>query len=608
MNSVIEKVTQRIIERSKETRAIYLQRLEKARKKGPHRGILSCGNIAHGYAACSGSEKSDLKSMTKSNVGIISSYNDMLSAHEPYGKYPDLIKSAVYAAGGIAQFAGGVPAMCDGVTQGQPGMELSLFSRDTIALSAAIGLSHNMFDSAVFLGICDKIVPGLFMSAVSFGHLPCVFIPAGPMPSGLPNSEKARIRQEYAQGKVGRDVLLECESQSYHSAGTCTFYGTANSNQMVMEIMGLHLPGSSFVNPGTPLRDALTAYASKLATRITDLGTNYKPFGRLVNEKVIVNGIIGLLTTGGSTNHTMHLIAMAKVAGIQINWDDMADLSKVIPSLAKIYPNGQADINHFHAAGGVSLLVRELLDNGLLHEDVETIFGNSMRDYTLEPFLDGDELVWREGPNKTLDSDIISSVADPFSPEGGIAVFNGNLGRAVIKKSAVKPENRFVEAPCIIFDDQDKVAAAFKAGTVEKRDMVVVVRFQGPRSIGMPELHKLTPHLGALMDEGYNVALVTDGRMSGASGKIPSAIHLTPGGGEGGPIAKLRDGDVVRLDANNGELTVLVDEAEWSQREAVTKTFDETNYGMGRELFSLFRDKVSGAEEGATIFRLPGRE
>lgn len=598
MHPVIQQVTERILARSEKSRAIYLQRMEKARRKGPHRGALACGNLAHGFAACSAQEKTDLRSLTKANIGIISSYNDMLSAHQPYETYPALIKQACAEVGSVAQFAGGVPAMCDGVTQGQPGMELSLLSRDIIAMSAAVGLSHNMFDGAMMLGICDKIVPGLLMAALSFGHLPFVFVPAGPMPSGIPNKEKARVRQLYAEGKVGKDELLDSEAKSYHAPGTCTFYGTANSNQLVVEMMGLHLPGSSFVNPGTELRDALTKAAARQVTRLTDLGANYTPIGQIVDVKAVVNGIVGLLATGGSTNHTMHLVAVARSAGFIVNWDDFEDLSKATPLLAKIYPNGEADVNHFHQAGGMAVLIRELLDAGLVHEDVHTVAGFGLRRYTQIPELQNGELVWVDGPAKSLDDKVISSVAKPFKATGGVHVLAGNIGRGVIKTSSLREGTDIVEAPAVVFSDQHQLDAAFKAGTLNK-DCVVVVRFQGPKACGMPELHKLTPPLGVLQDRGFKVALVTDGRMSGASGKVPAAIHVTPEAIEGGPIARIQDGDMIRVNAQTGELQVLVDAAEFNARPLATCDMSESYYGMGREIFGGLRTVLTGAEQGA---------
>lgn len=598
MNPIVAKVTNDIIERSKTLRQQYLADMKKAEEHGPHRGKLSCGNLAHGFAACQPQEKQKLTLMEAANIGIVSSYNDMLSAHQPYEAYPSQIKAAVQEMGSIAQFAGGVPAMCDGVTQGQDGMELSLFSRDNIAQGAAIALSHNMFDAAVYLGICDKIVPGLLIAALRFGHLPSLFIPAGPMPSGITNAEKAAVRQRYAQGKATRDELLEAESSSYHSAGTCTFYGTANSNQLLVEMMGLQLPGSSFVNPDNPLRPALTKYASQLSTKITALGRDYRPLYEVVDERSIVNSIVGLLATGGSTNHTMHIVAYARAAGIIVTWDDFSALSKVVPLMTRIYPNGLADINHFHAAGGMAYLVKQLLKGGLLHEDVNTIVGKGLSHYTKEPFLDGEELVWREGPESSLDEEVIRPIENPFSAEGGLSLLKGNLGRSVIKVSAVKEENRVIEAPAAVFHSQNELAEAIGSGQL-KRDCVAVVRFQGPKALGMPELHKLTPFLGNLQDQGYKVALVTDGRMSGASGKVPAAIHLTPEALAGGLIAKIQDGDLVRLDANEGTLSVLISDEELNNRVAATQDLSDSHQGMGRELFSAQRILVSGAEQGA---------
>lgn len=597
----LAEVTERIVERSRASRADYVARMEVAKSSKVTRSTLACGNLAHGFAACGEQDKNTLKMMDSANVGIISAYNDMVSAHQPFQHFPELIKQAVNGMGCVAQVAGAVPAMCDGVTQGQDGMELSLFSRDTIAMATAVGLSHNMFDAALCLGVCDKIVPGLLIGALSFGHLPVIFVPAGPMPSGLPNKEKARIRQEYAEGKVGRDALLQCESDSYHSAGTCTFYGTANSNQLLMEAMGLHLPGSSFINPYTPLRDELTKAAAEQVCRITSLGSDYRPLYQVIDEKAIVNGIVALLATGGSTNHTMHIIAMARAAGVIVNWDDMSDLSDVVPLLTRIYPNGSADINHFQAAGGMSLLFRELLGAGLLHNDVLTVTGKGLKDYTQEPFLEEGKLVWRSGPDASLDADVISTADKPFSNNGGVKVLRGNLGRSVIKVSAVPTENYLVEAPAVVLHEQDDLKALYEAGELNK-DCVVVVRFQGPAAIGMPELHKLTPFLGSLQDKGYKVALVTDGRMSGASGKIPAAIHLTPEALHGGAIAKIQDGDMIRLDAHTGELTLLVDEAELVARDCATQDLSAHQFGMGREMFAGMRSLVSGAEEGASIF------
>lgn len=598
MNSQILEVTQRIIERSKDTRQEYLNKIEAARRQGPHRGVLSCGNLAHGFAACGSSEKADLRSMTKANVAIVSAYNDMLSAHQPYETYPSIIKEAVTAVGSVAQFAGGVPAMCDGVTQGQTGMDLSLMSRDIIAQATAVALSHNMFDASLMLGICDKIVPGQLIGSLTFGHLPTVFVPAGPMPSGIPNKEKARVRQEFALGKVGRDELLEAESQSYHSAGTCTFYGTANSNQLVVEMMGLHLPGSSFVNPGTPLRDALTKAAAVQATRLTDLGDNYTPIGHVVDANSIVNGLVGLLATGGSTNHTMHLIAVARAAGYIVNWDDFSDISSAVPLLTRIYPNGSADINHFVAAGGMSLLMKQLLDAGLLNNDVKTICGEGLDAYTKEPFLNDGELEWRDGPKASHDKEVLATVETPFKPDGGLSVLDGNLGRGVIKTSAMPTPHCHIKAPAVVFEDQFELDAAFKAGDLNK-DCIVVVRFQGPSAIGMPELHRLTPPLGVLQDQGYKVALVTDGRMSGASGKVPAAIHVTPEAYKGGLLAKVVDGDMIELNTQTGELTLCVDEATLAARTPKAADIAKHHVGMGREMFAAMRMNLTGAEEGA---------
>ncbi|GAA0852535.1 phosphogluconate dehydratase [Aliiglaciecola litoralis] len=598
MNSVINEVTERIIERSRQSRKQYLEKIDTARRQGPHRGVLSCGNLAHGFAACSTEEKSDLTSLTKSNIAIVSSYNDMLSAHQPYEQYPAILKQAIKDCGGVAQFAGGVPAMCDGVTQGNPGMDLSLMSRDVIALSAAVGLSHNMFDGALMLGICDKIVPGLLIGSLSFGHLPTVFVPAGPMPSGLPNKEKARVRQAYAQGKVGREELLEAESKSYHSAGTCTFYGTANSNQLVVEIMGLHLPGSSFVNPGTVLRDELTKAAARQVTRLTDLGDNYTPIGHIVDAKSIVNGLVGLLATGGSTNHTMHLVAVARAAGYEINWDDFSDISDAVPLLTRIYPNGSADINHFTAAGGMSLLFRELLNAGLLHNDVKTICGDGLERYTQEPKIKDGELTWVDGPQESYDTEVVASVAKPFKPDGGLSVLHGNLGRAVMKTSALRETHCRIKAPAVVFEDQFELSDAFKAGELDK-DCVVVVRFQGPAAIGMPELHSLTPPLGVLQDKGYKVALVTDGRMSGASGKVPAAIHVTPEAYHGGLLAKVQSGDIIEINTETGEMCLHVDSEVLAKRKAKIAQTDKHQVGMGREMFAGMRNSLTGAEQGA---------
>jgi phosphogluconate dehydratase len=600
MHPIIEKVTQEVIERSDKTRSAYLKYIDGIAKNGPIRSGMGCGNLAHGFAACSPGEKADLRGSQKANIAIITSYNDMLSAHQPYKDAPDLIKAAIKEAGGVAQVAGGVPAMCDGITQGQPGMELSLFSRDLIAMTTAIGMSHNMFDGALYLGVCDKIVPGLLIGALSFGHLPAVFVPAGPMPSGITNKEKARARQAYAIGKIGREELLAAESASYHSPGTCTFYGTANSNQMMMEIMGLHLPGSSFVNPYTPLRDELTKAAAKQVLKFTALGNDYRPIAHMVSEKAIINAVIGLLATGGSTNHTMHLIAIARASGINLNWDDFDRLSKAVPLIAKIYPNGPADVNHFHAAGGMGVLIAELLKNGLLHEDILTVADKcGMNNYTQEPKLIDDKLVWQSVSSESLDKEVLSTVQQPFATGGGLHVMQGNLGRGISKLSAVSADHQIVEAPAVVFDDQEDFLAAFKRGELEK-DFVAVIRFQGPRSNGMPELHKLTPPLGVLQDRGFKVALVTDGRMSGASGKVPSVIHLCPECEVGGPLAKVRNGDIVALNLQTGDCNVLVDEAEFNARVPWPNSAKNHHYGMGREMFGGFRLGASSAETGAS--------
>ncbi|WP_447843599.1 phosphogluconate dehydratase [Pseudomonas aeruginosa] len=600
MHPRVLEVTRRIQARSAATRQRYLEMVRAAASKGPHRGTLPCGNLAHGVAACGESDKQTLRLMNQANVAIVSAYNDMLSAHQPFERFPGLIKQALHEIGSVGQFAGGVPAMCDGVTQGEPGMELSLASRDVIAMSTAIALSHNMFDAALCLGVCDKIVPGLLIGSLRFGHLPTVFVPAGPMPTGISNKEKAAVRQLFAEGKATREELLASEMASYHAPGTCTFYGTANTNQLLVEVMGLHLPGASFVNPNTPLRDELTREAARQASRLTPENGNYVPMAEIVDEKAIVNSVVALLATGGSTNHTLHLLAIAQAAGIQLTWQDMSELSHVVPTLARIYPNGQADINHFQAAGGMSFLIRQLLDGGLLHEDVQTVAGPGLRRYTREPFLEDGRLVWREGPERSLDEAILRPLDKPFSAEGGLRLMEGNLGRGVMKVSAVAPEHQVVEAPVRIFHDQASLAAAFKAGELE-RDLVAVVRFQGLRANGMPELHKLTPFLGVLQDRGFKVALVTDGRMSGASGKVPAAIHVSPEAIAGGPLARLRDGDRVRVDGVNGELRVLVDDAEWQAR-SLEPAPQDGNLGCGRELFAFMRNAMSSAEEGACSF------
>lgn len=601
MNTTVKNVTQRIIERSKATRTAYLQKIEDATLNKVTRSKLPCSNLAHGFAACCIEDKNDLKNILKSNIGIISSYNDMLSAHKPYELYPEQIRKVLNEVGAVGQMAGGVPAMCDGVTQGEPGMELSLISRDIIAMSVAVGLSHNMFDGALYLGICDKIVPGLLVGALTYGHLPAIFVPAGPMPSGLSNKEKVRIRQLYSEGKASREDLLESEAASYHSSGTCTFYGTANSNQMVIELMGLHLPGSAFVNPETTLRFELTNAAAKQITRLTKQSGNYMPIGKMVDERVIVNGLIALLATGGSTNLTMHIVAIAKAAGIIVNWDDISELSTVIPLLCRIYPNGPADINYFQAAGGTSLLVRELLEGGLLHEDVETVVGRGLSHYIKEPILENGKLIFREGPNQSLDENVITSIKKPFNSHGGLKVMSGNIGRAVMKTSAIAPEHQIIEAPAVVFNSQYDLDDDYKAGKLDK-DCVVVVRYQGPKAIGMPELHKLITPLGVLQDRGYKVALLTDGRLSGASGKVPAAIHVTPEAYDGGLLSKIKNGDMIRVNGQTGEITLLVDETELAKRQPHRFDLSNSHIGYGRELFTIIRENLTSAEEGAVSF------
>lgn len=598
------EVTERIRQKSRPSRDAYLALVASWAAKEPVRKGLSCTNLAHAYAASPAGDKILLREQREPNLAIVSAYNDMLSAHQPLETYPAIIKAAARQVGATAQFAGGVPAMCDGVTQGQAGMELSLFSRDIIAMSTAVALSHQMFDGVLCLGVCDKIVPGLLIGALQFGHLPTIFVPAGPMVSGLENKEKARIRQLYAEGKIDRQGLLDAEEKSYHGPGTCTFYGTANSNQMLMEIMGLHLPGSAFVNPGTPLRDALTSAAAQRLAAITALGQQYISLAEIIDERVIVNGLVGLMATGGSTNHAIHLIAIARAAGIVIDWTDFDDISAIVPLLAKIYPNGGADVNHFHAAGGMGCLIGQLLDAGLLHEDVHTVMGKGLRRYAVEPCLEGDKLAWRDSPKVSHDENVLGSMAKPFQADGGLRLVQGNLGRGVIKVSAVQSAHRIVEAPAEIFDSQDDMIAAFKRGELEK-DFVAVIRFQGPRANGMPELHKLTPSLGVLQDRGFKVALVTDGRMSGASGKVPAAIHITPECLAGGPLAKIRQGDIIRLDADAGVLEAKVEAAEWAQRSLATADMTANAHGYGRELFAVFRHAASGAEQGAMSFMLP---
>ncbi|MGH1368948.1 MAG: phosphogluconate dehydratase [Maritimibacter sp.] len=591
----LDRITKRIIERSAPTRNAYLERLDAAVAQGPTRAHLSCSGQAHAYAGA-GADQKALATGRAANIGIVTAYNDMLSAHQPYAAYPDIIKEVARAQGATAQVAGGVPAMCDGVTQGATGMELSLFSRDVIALAAGVALSHNTFDSAIYLGVCDKIVPGLVMAAATFGHIPAVFLPAGPMTSGLPNDEKAKVRQKFATGEVDRAALMEAEMAAYHGPGTCTFYGTANSNQMLMEFMGLHLPGSSFVNPNTPLRDALTIQGTKRALEITALGNAFTPAGHVLDEKAFVNGVVGLMATGGSTNLVLHLPAMARAAGIHLALEDFAEISALTPLMARVYPNGLADVNHFHAAGGLGYMIGELLNAGLMHDDVKTVQGGGMERYTQEPKLDGDTLTWTEGAGASLNEKILRPVGEAFQPTGGLVQLNGNLGTGVIKVSAVAADRHIIEAPVRVFHDQDSVKAAFQAGEFTS-DVIVVVRFQGPRANGMPELHSLTPTLSVLQDRGLKVALVTDGRMSGASGKVPAAIHLSPEAMDGGAIAKLQDGDVVRLDADAGTLSVLSEG--FAARTPVVADLSANQHGIGRELFDVFRQNAGPAASGA---------
>ncbi len=596
LNSTIDRVTTRIIERSARSRSEYLARMKAASDKGPRRAHLSCGNQAHAYAAM-GDDKSSLAEGRGPNIGIVSAYNDMLSAHQPFETYPNLIRQAARDNGGTAQVAGGVPAMCDGVTQGQDGMELSLFSRDVIALAAGVALSHNTFDAAIYLGVCDKIVPGLIMATGTFGYLPTIFLPAGPMQSGIPNDEKAKVRQQFALGEIGRDELMKAEMASYHAAGTCTFYGTANSNQMLMEFMGLHMPGSSFVNPDSPLRDALTVHGTKRVMEITNLGDDYRPACDILSEKAFVNGIVGLMATGGSTNLVLHLPAMARAAGVLLEVEDFDEISSVTPLMAKVYPNGLADVNHFHAAGGLGYMIGQLLDAGLLHEDVKTVMGDGLAQYSQEPKLVEGLVTFKDGAETSQNDRILRPASDPFQPTGGLRQLTGNLGTGVIKISAVAPERHVIEAPARIFETQDAVKQAFQAGEINT-DTIVVVRFQGPRMNGMPELHSLTPTLAVLQDRGLKVALVTDGRMSGASGKVPAAIHVSPEAAMGGPLAKLQDGDIVRLDATTGSLEVLSDD--FDTRTPKTAEMDTNTYGTGRELFDVFRQNVGLASNGAS--------
>jgi phosphogluconate dehydratase len=607
MHDVLKRVTDEIRERSQESRSIYVKRMEAARMHGVNRQKLGCSNLAHAMAPMCDADKVALADMVQPNIAIVTAYNDMLSAHEPYKLYPALIKRALMDQGATAQVAGGVPAMCDGVTQSQPGMELSLFSRDNIAMGTAIALSHNVYDGALYLGVCDKIVPGLLIGALSFGHLPALFVPAGPMASGIRNAEKSKIRQEFAQGLVSEGALLKAESASYHSSGTCTFYGTANSNQMLLEMMGLQLPNSSFVNTNTPLREALTQHAAKTILTMTEAQGNYKSIGSIIDERSFVNAIVGLMATGGSSNHTIHLIAMAKAAGISLNWSDFDTLSKVTPLLCRMYPNGQADVNHFRDAGGMSVVIAQLLEAGLVHGDVETVVGRGLDRYIVEPSISDGVFHFSAGATVSRDTSVISSSAAPFSDEGGLKLLEGNIGRGVIKTSALKEEHLCVEAEAIVFDSQEALQEAFKQGELE-RDFIAVVRYQGPRANGMPELHGLMPPLGVLQDRGFKVAIVTDGRMSGASGKVPSAIHIVPEAADGGVLSTIITGDRIRLDVNLGRMTLLVESDVLNNRELLVPDTASNRHGFGRELFSAIRQAVSNAEEGATIFDTIGKE
>ncbi len=601
LHPVIVEVTERLRERSRETRAAYLKRIDAVDRSGPQREHLSCGNLAHGFAACGTDDKAALRNGRRANLAIVTAYNDMLSAHQPYERYPDLIRHIAREHGFTAQVAGGVPAMCDGVTQGQPGMQLSLFSRDLVAMATAVALSHDMFDGALYLGICDKIVPGLLIGALSFGHLPGAFVPSGPMPSGIPNEEKSKVRQAFADGKATKAELLDVEAASYHAAGTCTFYGTANSNQMLMEIMGLHLPGASFEPPDTPLRDALTAEVVRRVDALGALDDGYLPVGHIIDECAIINGVIGLHATGGSTNHLLHLVAIAQAAGIQLRWDDFDALSSVVPLLARVYPNGYADVNQFHQAGGMAFLIDQLLDAGLLHGDVKTIFGTGMQGYAQLPgFDDSGKLQWTPVSRDSGNRGVLRGAHEPFRADGGLRMLKGNLGRAVIKVSSVPDDRLVVEAPAVVFHDQNEVVEAFKRGELN-RDFIAVVRFQGPQANGMPELHKLTPTLALLQDRGHRIALLTDGRMSGASGRVPAAIHVTPEAMAGGAISKICDGDMIRLDAVNGRLDVLVEASEFEARHPQEADLSSQHSGMGRELFGLFRQAATSADLGAGV-------
>jgi len=607
MNKIVQQVTEQIIERSQESRTVYLARIAEAKGHGVNRKKLGCSNIAHAMAPMKADEKASISAMEQPNIAIITAYNDMLSAHEPFKLYPSLIKRTLSDLGATSQVAGGVPAMCDGVTQSQPGMELSLFSRDNIAMGTAIGLSHNVYDGALYLGVCDKIVPGLLIGALAFGHLPGMFVPAGPMPSGISNAEKAKVRQEYAKGNVSGAELMKAESASYHSSGTCTFYGTANSNQMLLEMMGLQLPNSSFINTNTPLREALTEEAAKNILKMTELSGNFKPIAEIIDERSFVNAIVGLMATGGSTNHTMHLIAMARSAGIILTWDDFDKLSKVTPLLCRMYPNGQADVNHFREAGGMATVIHQLLNAGLAHADVETVVGKGLDKYVVEPRLEEHTLVYNEGAQTSRDENVISSIQSPFSQEGGLKLLDGNIGRGVIKTSALKSEQLFIEAPALVFESQEALQSAFKAGKLE-RDFIAVVRFQGPKANGMPELHGLMPPLGVLQDKGFKVAIITDGRMSGASGKVPSAIHICPEASDDGMLAKIEDEDMIRFDIENGTITLLVKDDIILNRPFSTPDLSSNRYGFGRELFVSVRASVGSAEEGACVFDISGKE
>lgn len=604
MNKIIEDVTKRIVERSKKSREIYLKRVEEAKKNSRSRVSLPCSNLAHTIAPMDDKEKELLSNTTSYNMGIVTAYNDMLSAHQPYSTYPNTLKKELLRYGSTAQVAGGVPAMCDGVTQGQKGMELSLFSRDNIAMGTAIGLSHDTYDGAFYLGVCDKIVPGLLIGALSFGYLPAIFVPSGPMPSGISNKEKAKVREEYAQGKVDEKALLEVEKASYHSCGTCTFFGTANSNQMLLEMMGLQLPNSSFVNTNTPLREALTKKAAKTLIELCEKKISLSD---IICEKSFVNAIIGLMATGGSTNHTMHLIAMAKAAGIVLTWEDFDDISKVTPLLCKMYPNGTADVNAFREAGGMSVVISQLLEAGIVHNDVETVVGFGLDNFIKEPILEDQELVFKDGPTTSKNKEVVSDKEKPFSKEGGLKLLVGNMGKSVIKISALKEELLYIKAPAVVFNSQEELQKEFAKGNLEK-DFIAVVRYQGPKSNGMPELHKLMPPLGVLQDKGFKVAIITDGRMSGASGKVASAIHLYPEAIEGGIISKVEDGDLIEMDIKNGTLNILLEDDILEKRVAKNINLEKNRYGLGVELFSTIRANISSSETGATIFKLPGEE